>query len=552
MLIISWNIAGLSTTANRIHDAYRPPSAKHPSAALAAYFERHGGDIICIQEHKIPRPQLTSRSEPRQSSTVEGYESFWSCCVDDQKKGLNGVVTYARSGTVIKADAAILGSEDLDRQGRCIMTDHGAFCLFNVYAPASGGQPLAYKMRFLNALRRAMHRQRQIKPVILVGDLNIALTKLDIYWKDRAVHIQDVLEAVASPGSEQLPTWKTELAEHWPKIATTLANKEVVPTKTTNTYTSEKYDKFRLAVTVDNRRVFLGKNETTPDYCLHCYDLSEWHYLDEDRGEEVLAQEANVVRLQVLAELMAKIAGVNWDEETLRLIANTEASIRRVSPTRQWLKSILEEDGMVDAFRYFYPTAEARFTCHHQFTNRRYVNDGSRIDYTLIDKSLLPYLQKGAVDGLRCCGAPQENHLTEGAALCAATASGRFQPVSFEGGGINEATREALDTQFGLPHTGMIYTPPSFSDHIGISALFDDSLLARDQVLDDKDPTTRKTQPHKLQKSIASFFTSSSTAGAKKPGPTSRFGSSTKRPGLSAVKQPAKKRSILDHFKTSK
>jgi hypothetical protein len=126
-----------------------------------------------------------------------------------------------------------------------------------------------------------------------------------------------------------------------------------------------------------------------------------------------------------------------------------------------------------------------------------------------LDRSLLGHLQKGDVDTLRCCGTDeqeQEDALGESAALRAVTANGRFQPASFQGGGINDASQESLDTQFGAPHTGMIYTPPSFSDHIGVSVLLDDDVLRRDLVLNENDAATRKAQPHKVQKSIKSFF----------------------------------------------
>ena len=95
---------------------------------------------------------------------------------------------------------------------------------------------------------------------------------------------------------------------------------------------------------------------------------------------------------------------------------------------------------------------------------------------------------------------------SEEAAICAATANGEFEPVSFEGNGIIEATQAALDTQFGLQHSGMIYTPPSFSDHIGVSLLMEASFCPRDLQLDEKDRATRKAQPHKAQTTISSFF----------------------------------------------
>ena len=41
--------------------------------------------------------------------------------------------------------------EMIDNQGRCVITDHGAFCLFNVYGPAVTNElseRFAFKMRF--------------------------------------------------------------------------------------------------------------------------------------------------------------------------------------------------------------------------------------------------------------------------------------------------------------------------------------------------------------------------------------------------------------------
>ena len=81
-------------------------------------------------------------------------------------------------------------------------------------------------------------------------------------------------------------------------------------------------------------------------------------------------------------------------------------------------------------------------------------------------------------------------------------------------GGIQEATQDALDTQFGPAHTGMIYTPPTFSDHIAISVLFEDSILPRDLNLDGNNVATRKAQPHKLQKSILAEMYDQETADA--------------------------------------
>lgn len=564
MLIFSWNVAGLSTTVNRIHECHPPTSAgaskRNCCTALEQYFSRHHADIVCLQEHKIPKEQLTSRSEPRQCSHVAGYESFWSCCVDETRKGLNGVVTYAKQGTVVAADAFPLDDEKLNRQGRCVATDHGGFWLWNVYAPACRNG-MSNKMEFLTALRKAMQEKRKSsgKPQILVGDLNITHTELDLYWKDRCVHVQDILDEMAQHASkadeiESIASWKKDIYKHWSNICSIMETQEAVETKTTNSITKEQYQKFRLAVTTgDGRRIFLGKHEIARDYCFHGYDFSAQIYTDAATGEEFPCREANVVRIEVLAELMSKLASVTWGEPMLREIAATHGSVPRKSPHRDWLSSLIKDDGMVDVFRHFFPKAEARFTYWNQFTNRRYSNEGLRLDYTLVDKSLLCSVKKES--SLRCCGdlSNDMDALSETAALRAATANGRFQPVSFEGGGMtSDISRDALDSQFDAAHTGMIYTPPLFSDHIGVSLYFEEeselSKQCRSLTLRLNDPNTRKAQPHKLQPSIASFFQKGSN-GIKSSSSCKGFstGSTAKRQKPAAPKKPSVN-SILYHF----
>lgn len=555
MLIFSWNVAGLSTTVQRIHDNYPlNEEEKKLKCPLGAYFERHHADIVCLQEHKIPKEQLSNRSEPKHASHVTGYESFWSCCVDSKKKGLNGVVTYAKKGTVQSADACPLGIEHLDRQGRCVLTDHGGFCLWNVYVPASGNG-YKVKMEFLNALRNAMQQKRKDtnKPQVLVGDLNISHTKLDIPWKERIVRVDAILTEAQQESS--LSRWKMDVARHWQNIRAVMATAKAIKTKTTNTITKQQFEKYRLAVTLnDGSQVFLGKHELTEEYCFHEFDLDGHSYEDASTSEIVVAREANTVSINILAELMSKIALVHWSETEQKEIAMSDGDVCRLSPSRKWLNSILEEDGMVDPLRHFYPTAEGRFTCWNQFTNQRYVNYGVRIDYTLVDKSLLALISKGNVSSLRCGGdCSDEDPLSESAALKAATAGGKFEPVSFEGGGIMDVSQKVLDTQFGLPHTGMIYTPPSFSDHIAVTLLLEqDELLLTSKngnplTLMENDSKTRKAQPHKKQKTIASFFTAGLTS---KPIETNEQKRTTTRCSVSPNKRqkPISRNSLLSHF----
>ena len=69
---------------------------------------------------------------------------------------------------------------ELDSEGRCVITDHGAFLLFNVYVPNAGEQRNDFKLRFLELLSLRLRQcQAEGREVVVVGDLNIAATRLD-------------------------------------------------------------------------------------------------------------------------------------------------------------------------------------------------------------------------------------------------------------------------------------------------------------------------------------------------------------------------------------
>jgi hypothetical protein len=146
----------------------------------------------------------------------------------------------------------------------------------------------------------------------------------------------------------------------------------------------------------------------------------------------------------------------------------------------------------------------------------------------MIDKSIAPYIDHQNIK-LRCCNYNNDDFNTDEAALHAATASFQFQGASFDGGGIAAASSKALETQyFGEAHTGIIYTAPSYSDHVAVSLKlneeWDCKYMNRTLQLDYKNVDVKKTQPHKSQKSISSFFgqKASSTVAVRAGGNVSR------------------------------
>lgn len=136
---------------------------------------------------------------------------------------------------------------------------------------------------------------------------------------------------------------------------------------------------------------------------------------------------------------------------------------------------------------------------------------GTRIDYILLSKDFTPYLDAGEDGVLRCCKFPSTDYESENAALHAATASGLYTGASFGGGGIACTTMDALNSQFGPRSTGIIYTPPSYSDHVATSLLLREdeatTYFRTNLTLESiKDSGTKKSQPHKVQQSISNYF----------------------------------------------
>jgi hypothetical protein len=245
-----------------------------------------------------------------------------------------------------------------------------------------------------------------------------------------------------------------------------------------------------------------------------------------------------------LLQQLCSAAGVPVSDDDLR-----DVGCARINPElAAWLSSVVDDDDMVDTFAHCHPLARDRFTCWDQSTNRRYFNEGSRIDYILIDRSLLPYLQKGG----RLAGAcdvpahvsailssrkhhrfPQSQYSVyvtqlqveeEGsarAALRAALGVGTavtglgppcYEPAPFGGGGLVDAPAAVIETMFCNPHTGIVYTPPRFSDHVAVSCLLLDDALSNIPIPTSSTADTsglRLAQPHKHSAPITAFFRAS-------------------------------------------
>uniref|UniRef100_A0A1D2AEL1 DNA-(apurinic or apyrimidinic site) endonuclease n=1 Tax=Auxenochlorella protothecoides TaxID=3075 RepID=A0A1D2AEL1_AUXPR len=173
MNLLCWNVAALAPTLKNIALKY---------GSLSDLFGELELDIACFQETKLVEAQLT-----KEIVCVDDCESYWA--VSREKKGYSGVVTYARGqwrAAHVEVDCLASGESDIDREGRVVVSDHGAFVLINVYVPNAGDRParprLGFKLKFLHALKRTADGfRKQGRQVILVGDFNVVATPADVH-----------------------------------------------------------------------------------------------------------------------------------------------------------------------------------------------------------------------------------------------------------------------------------------------------------------------------------------------------------------------------------
>ena len=109
----------------------------------------------------------------------EGYESYWNYA---DKKGYSGTAVFTRLKP-LKVTYGI-GIDEHDHEGRVITLEMDTFFLVTVYVPNSQDElkRLDYRMRWEDDFLSYIQRLDAIKPVIVCGDLNVALKEIDLKY----------------------------------------------------------------------------------------------------------------------------------------------------------------------------------------------------------------------------------------------------------------------------------------------------------------------------------------------------------------------------------
>jgi len=142
-------------------------------AQLQEFIAAERPDILCLQEVKAAPDQL-----PMWMTNIDGYWCYWHGA-----KGYSGIGLHVRRE--FSPIQPAFHHPDFDFEHRIVTARLPEFTIASVYVP-NGGKDFDAKMRFLDALDHfAAERQASGEALVLCGDLNVALTELDVHPKER-------------------------------------------------------------------------------------------------------------------------------------------------------------------------------------------------------------------------------------------------------------------------------------------------------------------------------------------------------------------------------
>lgn len=165
--LVSWNVNG-------IRAAYKK--------GLADFINSEMPDILCLQETKA-RPDQLSEAE----AAPDGYTASFASA---KKAGYSGVATFCRHKPQPLSVRTAIGIQKYDDEGRFVISDHGAFELYNIYFPSgtSGEARQNFKYGFLDDLYahlKELPKARRDR-IIVCGDYNICHKPVDIHHPRQA------------------------------------------------------------------------------------------------------------------------------------------------------------------------------------------------------------------------------------------------------------------------------------------------------------------------------------------------------------------------------
>jgi len=157
MKIISFNVNGIRAAVRK---------------GFAEWFQKSKADVVCLQEVRAEVEEM-----PLSLANPSGYYSYFNPA---QKKGYSGVAVYSKKRPLFLEYN--LGLQRFDQEGRLIKAEYQDFILINLYLPHGGRQKenMDYKLKVYQCLLNYLQKEKSHKPLIFVGDFNIAHQGIDL------------------------------------------------------------------------------------------------------------------------------------------------------------------------------------------------------------------------------------------------------------------------------------------------------------------------------------------------------------------------------------
>jgi exodeoxyribonuclease-3 len=142
-------------------------------AQLQEFINQEQPDVLCLQEIKASVDQL-----PMWLCEIEGYWCYWH-----GTKGYSGVALHVRKEAI--PERPHFHHPAFDYESRIVVARLPSLTVASIYVP-NGGKDFDAKMRFLESVDAfAAEFEATGEPLVLCGDMNVALTDIDVHPKER-------------------------------------------------------------------------------------------------------------------------------------------------------------------------------------------------------------------------------------------------------------------------------------------------------------------------------------------------------------------------------
>ena len=151
---------------------------------LLEFLENNSADCICLQETKL--------QEGVKYIEYPGYYSFWS--YSTTRKGYSGTVIFTKIKPLSVRNG--IGDSIFDIEGRSVTVEFDNYYLVNVYVPTSGDEAkkLSSRIQWDISLQSYLKKLLGIKPIIVCGDFNVAMSDIDVYSPDFLMNCSGFLD----------------------------------------------------------------------------------------------------------------------------------------------------------------------------------------------------------------------------------------------------------------------------------------------------------------------------------------------------------------------